>query len=205
MFLAIIIVLSLCLTYLILRDNKENNKNKSKINRGWKVTPYLSLRISSFESRIDLEKMRLKELIKNTIRLMDDKVTFIDCNSDGFYIKSKNELIYIEFLVGDQNVEKNKESVSLKNNEMAKLELYNTIRSTIRKYIWFWEENFINPLKSEFNIRFSSGNIIMKISKEDKKTILAMIKYCKKELKNYKGLEVVNITSEDGDKVKIIV
>lgn len=37
---------------------------------------------------------------------MDDKVTFIDCNSDGFYIKSKNELIYIEFLVGDQNVEK---------------------------------------------------------------------------------------------------
>ena len=160
MFLAIIIVLSLCLTYLILRDNKENNKNKSKINRGWKVTPYLSLRISSFESRIDLEKMRLKELIKNTIRLMDDKVTFIDCNSDGFYIKSKNELIYIEFLVG--------ESVSLKNNEMAKLELYNTIRSTIRKYIWFWEENFINPLKSEFNIRFSSGNIIMKISKEDK-------------------------------------
>ncbi len=28
--------------------------------------------------------------------------------------------------------------------------------------------NFINPLKSEFNIRFSSGNIIMKISKEDK-------------------------------------
>ena len=30
MFLAIIIVLSLCLTYLILRDNKENNKNKSK-------------------------------------------------------------------------------------------------------------------------------------------------------------------------------
>ena len=43
------------------------------------------------------------------------------------------------------------------------------------------------------------------ISKEDKKTILAMIKYCKKELKNYKGLEVVNITSEDGDKVKIIV
>ncbi|WP_349404083.1 hypothetical protein, partial [Clostridium perfringens] len=168
MFLAIIIVLSLCLTYLILRDNKENNKNKSKINRGWKVTPYLSLRISSFESRIDLEKMRLRELIKNTIRLMDDKVTFIDCNSDGFYIKSKNELIYIEFLVGDQNVEKNKESVSLKNNEMAKLELYNTIRSTIRKYIWFWEENFINPLKSEFNIRFSSGNIIMKISKEDK-------------------------------------
>ena len=151
MFLAIIIVLSLCLTYLILRDNKENNKNKSKINRGWKVTPYLSLRISSFESRIDLEKMRLRELIKNTIRLMDDKVTFIDCNS-----------------VGDQNVEKNKESVSLKNNEMAKLELYNTIRSTIRKYIWFWEENFINPLKSEFNIRFSSGNIIMKISKEDK-------------------------------------
>ena len=99
---------------------------------------------------------------------MDDKVTFIDCNSDGFYIKSKNELIYIEFLVGDQNVEKNKESVSLKNNEMAKLELYNTIRSTISKYIWFWEENFINPLKSEFNIRFSSGNIIMKISKEDK-------------------------------------
>lgn len=168
MFLAIIIVLSLCLTYLILRDNKENNKNKSKINRGWKVTPYLSLRISSFESRIDLEKMRLRELIKNTIRLMDDKVTFIDCNSDGFYIKSKNELIYIEFLVGDQNVEKNKESVSLKNNEMAKLELYNTIRSTIRKYIWFWEENFINPLKSEFNIRFSSGNIIIKISKEDK-------------------------------------
>ena len=45
MFLAIIIVLSLCLTYLILRDNKENNKNKSKINRGWKVTPYLSLRV----------------------------------------------------------------------------------------------------------------------------------------------------------------
>lgn len=43
------------------------------------------------------------------------------------------------------------------------------------------------------------------ISKEDKKTILAMIKCCKKELKNYKGLEVVNITSEDGDKVKIIV
>ena len=168
MFLAIIIVLSLCLTYLILRDNKENNKNKSKINRGWKVTPYLSLRISSFESRIDLEKMRLRELIKNTIRLMDDKVTFIDCNSDGFYIKSKNELIYIEFLVGDQNVEKNKESVSLKNNEMAKLELYNTIRSTIRKYIWFWEEEFINPLESEFNIRFSSGHIIMRISKEDK-------------------------------------
>ena len=73
MFLAIIIVLSLCLTYLILRDNKENNKNKSKINRGWKVTPYLSLRISSFESRIDLEKMRLRELIKNTIRLMEDR------------------------------------------------------------------------------------------------------------------------------------
>ena len=168
MFLAIIIVLSLCLTYLILRDNKENNKNKSKINRGWKVTPYLSLRISSFESRIDLEKMRLKELIKNTIRLMDDKVTFIDCNSDGFYIKSKNELIYIEFLVGDQNVEKNKESVSLKNNEMAKLELYNTIKNAIEKYVWFWEDEFINPLESEFNINFSSGHIIMKISKEDK-------------------------------------
>ncbi|MHC9413499.1 hypothetical protein ACY0I4_14840, partial [Clostridium perfringens] len=79
--------------------NKENNKNKSKINRGCKVTPYLSLRISSFESIIDLDKMRLKELIKNTIRLLDDKVTFIVCNSDGFYIIIKNELIYIEFLV----------------------------------------------------------------------------------------------------------
>ncbi|WP_195987209.1 hypothetical protein [Clostridium sp. D53t1_180928_C8] len=43
------------------------------------------------------------------------------------------------------------------------------------------------------------------ISKEDKKTILAMIKCCKKELKNYKGLEIVNITSADGDKVRIIV
>lgn len=42
------------------------------------------------------------------------------------------------------------------------------------------------------------------ISKEDKKTILAMIKCCKKELKNYKGLEIVNITSADGDKVRII-
>ena len=115
MFLAIVIVLALFLTYLILKNNKENKKNKSKINRGWKVTPYLSLRISSFESRIDLEKMRLKELIKNTIRLIDERVIFIDCNSEGFYIKSKSELIYIEFLVGDKKVEKNKESVSLKN------------------------------------------------------------------------------------------
>ena len=64
MFLAIIIVLSLCLTYLILRDNKENNKNKSKINRGWKVTPYLSLRISSFESRIDLREDEVKGIDK---------------------------------------------------------------------------------------------------------------------------------------------
>lgn len=168
MLLVIIIVLSLCLTYLILRDNKENNKNKSKINRGWKVTPYLSLRISSFDSRIDMEKMRLKELIKNTIGLMGDKVTFIDCNSEGLYIKSKNELIYIEFLVVEKNVEKNKDSVSLKNNEIIKLELYNIIRKTIGKYIWFWEEEFINPLKSEFNIRFSSGHIIMRISKQDR-------------------------------------
>ena len=43
------------------------------------------------------------------------------------------------------------------------------------------------------------------ISKEDKKTILAMIKYCKKELKNYKGLEIVNISSADGDKIKIVI
>ncbi|EGT3598706.1 hypothetical protein ACV3P7_05980 [Clostridium perfringens] len=168
MFLAIIIGLSLCLTYLILKNNKESNKNKLNINRGWKVTPYLSLRISSFESRIDLEKMRLKELIKNTVRLIDEKVTFIDCNSEGFYIKSKNELIYIKFLVGDKKVEKNKGSVSFKNNEIIKLELYNTIRSTIGKYIWFWEEEFISPLESAFNIKFSSGHIIMKISKEDK-------------------------------------
>ncbi|EHK2440349.1 hypothetical protein P3F01_07105 [Clostridium perfringens] len=168
MFLAIIIGLFLCLTYLILKNNKKSNKNKLNINRGWKVTPYLSLRISSFESRIDLENMRLKELIKNTIRLIDEKVTFIDCNSEGFYIKSKNELIYIEFLVGDKKVEKNKGSVSFKSNEIIKLELYNTIRSTIGKYIWFWEEEFISPLESAFNIKFSSGHIIMKISKEDK-------------------------------------
>ncbi len=111
MFLAIIIVLSLCLVCLIIKGNKDNNKNKSNINRGWKVTPYLSLRISSFESRIDLEKMRLKELIKNTISLMDKKVDFIDCNSEGFYIKSKNELIYIEFLVGDKKIEKTKKAL----------------------------------------------------------------------------------------------
>lgn len=168
MFLAIIIVLSLCLACLIIKGNKDNNKNKSNINRGWKVTPYLSLRISSFESRIDLEKMRLKELIKNTISLMDKKVDFIDCNSEGFYIKSKNELIYIEFLVGDKKIEKNKESITLKNNEIIKLELYTTIKNAIEKYVWFWEEKFINPLESEFNIIFSSGHIIMKISKEDK-------------------------------------
>ncbi|MFG5867069.1 hypothetical protein ACF63D_12635, partial [Clostridium perfringens] len=63
MFLAIIIVLSLCLTYLILRDNKENNKNKSKINRGWKVTPYLSLRISSFNLIFSRSILLSKELI----------------------------------------------------------------------------------------------------------------------------------------------
>ena len=168
MFLAIIIVLSLCLACLIIKGNKDNNKNKSNINRGWKVTPYLSLRISSFESRSDLEKMRLKELIKNTISLMNKKVDFIDCNSEGFYIKSKNELIYIEFLVGDKKIEKNKESITLKNNEIIKLELYNTIKNAIEKYVWFWEEEFINSLESEFNINFSSGHIIMKISKEDK-------------------------------------
>lgn len=168
MFLAIIIVLSLCLTYLILRNNQENNKNKSNINRGWKVTPYLSLRISSFESRIDLEKMRLKELIKNTIRLMNKKVDFINCNGEGFYIKSKDELIYIEFLLEDKKIVKNKESISLKNNEIINLELYNIIRKTIGKYVWFWEEEFINPIESKFNIKFSSGNIIMKISKENK-------------------------------------
>ena len=56
----------------------------------------------------------------------------------------------------------------MKNNEIIKLELYNTIRSTIGKYIWFWEEEFISPLESAFNIKFSSGHIIMKISKEDK-------------------------------------
>ena len=169
MVLAIVMVfLFVYLTYLIIIKNKENNKNKLKTNKGWKITPYINLRISSFESRIDLEKMRLMELIKNSIKLIDEKIVFVDCNSEGFYIKSKNELIYIEFLIGDQNIEKNKEIISLKNNDMLKLELYNTIRRTIRKYIWFGEENFINPLKSEFNIRFSSGNIIMKISKEDK-------------------------------------
>ncbi|NGU66285.1 hypothetical protein G6Z27_05865, partial [Clostridium perfringens] len=89
-------------------------------------------------------------------------------NSEGFYIKSKNELIYIEFLVGDKKIEKNKESITLKNNEIIKLELYNTIKNAIEKYVWFWEEEFINPLESEFNINFSSGHIIMKISKEDK-------------------------------------
>ena len=32
-----------------------------------------------------------------------------------------------------------------------------------------------------------------------------MIKSCKKEVKNYKGLEIVNISSADGDKIKIVI
>ena len=72
MVLAIVMVfLFVYLTYLIIIKNKENNKNKLKTNKGWKITPYINLRISSFESRIDLEKMRLMELIKNSIKLMD--------------------------------------------------------------------------------------------------------------------------------------
>ena len=40
---------------------------------------------------------------------------------------------------------------------------------------------------------------------EDKKIILAMINSCKKELKKYKGLEIVNISSANGDKIIIKV
>ena len=43
------------------------------------------------------------------------------------------------------------------------------------------------------------------ISKEDKKIILTMINSCKKELKRYKGLEIVNISSANGDKIIIRV
>lgn len=43
------------------------------------------------------------------------------------------------------------------------------------------------------------------ISNEDKKIILAMINSCKKELKKYKGLEIVNISSANGDKIIIKV
>ncbi|EKY22592.1 hypothetical protein HMPREF0216_03183 [Clostridium celatum DSM 1785] len=41
------------------------------------------------------------------------------------------------------------------------------------------------------------------ISKEDKKTILSILKVCKKELKPYKGLEIINVNSASGEKIII--
>lgn len=168
MFFAIIIILGLFLTYLIVRYTNENKKNKKNMDKGWKVTPYINLRISSFENRIDLEKMRLKELIKNTIVLMDENAKIIDTSKDGFYIKSKNELIYLEILATEERLKEIKEYTSLKNNEILKLNTYNVIRRTLRKHIWFLEEEITEPLMSKFYLKFSSGYIVMRIRKENK-------------------------------------
>ncbi|MDZ5252842.1 hypothetical protein [Clostridium sp. LIBA-8841] len=172
MSLVIIIILGLFLTYLIVKDANENRKIKKNINKGWKATPYINLRISCFENRIDLEKMRLKELIKNTIILMDKNAKIIDNNNDGFYIKSKNELIYLqflclEFLSIEEKPKEIKAYASLKNNEIINLNTYNIIKRILGKHIWSWEEEIIDSLVSKFYLKFSSGYIVMRVSKED--------------------------------------
>lgn len=168
MFFAIIIILGLFLAYLIVKEARENKKSKLNINRGWKVTPYLNLRISSFENRMDLEKMRLKEVIKNTIKLTDGNAKFIDSNKDCFYIESKNELIHLEF-VGHKEVKYiGNLNTSLKKNEIIGLELYDLIKKVLGKYIWVWEEELKESLISEFHIRFSIGYISLKVTKESK-------------------------------------
>lgn len=168
MFLAIIIILGLFLTYLIVKNANESKKIKKNINKGWKATPYINLRISCFEERIDLEKMRLKELIKNTIALMDKNAKIIDNSKDGFYIKSENELIYLEFLAVEEKLKEIKECTDLKNNEIIKLNTYNIIKRTLRRHIWSWEEEIIDSLVSKFYLKFSSGYIVMRVSKENK-------------------------------------
>lgn len=128
MFFAVIMILVLFLAYLIIKEARENKKNKLNISRGWKVTPYLNIRISSFENRMDLEKMRLKEVIKNTIKLIDKNAKFIDSNKDCFYIESNNELIHLEFVGYKEFKYKVNLNTSLKKNEIIELELYDVIK-----------------------------------------------------------------------------
>ena len=145
---------------------KNRNINRSTLNLGWRITPYLKYKISSFESRIDLEKMRIIELIKNNLNIKEGNIEFIE-ERDNFYIRSKNEILYGKFILIDNEDAFFNKYENLKKEVDIRGELYKEIEGVLKKYLYLVEEKLFCNGEGVFKIGFSSGYIFLSLTKEE--------------------------------------
>lgn len=164
MFLIIILSSSLILIFLFLRDLKEGRKFERNIECGWRITPYINSRIGSFENRMDLEKMRISQLIKNTLPLEKD-IIFIENTSDRFYLKNGEELLAVE-MVSTNEPENYVNGFLDKKVEVNNT--YDTLLNLLKKFLWSLKEESINSLERKIYLKFECGYIKLNISSVDR-------------------------------------
>lgn len=149
------------------RKNKTTNKNNgSTLNLGWRITPYLKYKISSFESRRDLEKMRIREVIKNNLNIKEENITFCE-EMDNFYISNKDEILYGKFVLLDNKENLFEKCQSLKKDDFTQGELYRRIANILKKHLYLVEEGLIHEEQGIFKITFPNEYIFLSISREE--------------------------------------
>lgn len=164
MFLTIIAILVVTLIYLMIRDAVELRKNKRNIGCGWKVTPYVNSKISSFENRLDLEKLRLIELIKNKLQF-DYDIKVIENDKNSFYIKKGKELRFLEVFTENDSREFQKKEFRYKFGRGEECDIYNLIRKTVNNHIWDYKEENLGSYGHRIYLSFKSGIIVLDVSK----------------------------------------
>ncbi|MGG5462519.1 hypothetical protein [Clostridium sp. B9] len=164
MFLILIVILVATLICLMIRDAIELRKNKKNIGCGWKVTPYVNSKISSFENRMDLEKLRLIELIKNKLQF-DYDIKVIENDKNSFYIKKGKELRFLEIFAENDFKEFEKKEFRYKFGRGEECDIYNLIRKTVNNHIWDYKEENLGGYGHRIYLSFKSGIIVLDISK----------------------------------------
>lgn len=163
MFLIITLSLSITLIILFLRDIRLGKKDSKNMEFGWKITPYINFSISNFENRMDLEKTRLYQLIKNTLPLEKD-IIFIESSDEIFYLKNSDELFLIEISVANDlgNYAKKDQNKKFEVNS-----IYESLISLLNNFVWILSEEKVSSLESVIYLKFKTGYIKLNISRVD--------------------------------------
>ena len=169
MFLIVILSLSITFMILFIRDIRLEKENSKSIDFGWKITPYINSRISSFENRMELEKARIYNLIKNTFTLEKD-IIFIESSENIFYLKNNCDLLLIEISITNDlgnYMKKNQIKKFEINNIFEENSIYNLLINLLNSFVWDLSEEKISALESVIYLKFENGYIKLTISKVD--------------------------------------
>lgn len=163
MFLIIILSLSITLIILFLRDIRLGKENSNSMEFGWKITPYINSRISNFENRMDLEKTRIYQLIKNTLPLEKD-IIFIESSDEIFYLKNSDELLLIEMSVTNDLGDYAKK---IQNKKFESKGIYESLINLLNSFLWILSEEKVSCLESVIYLKFKNGYIKLNVSRID--------------------------------------